>query len=102
MSKKKNKLFGGISSSNLLMFAVLGVGAYVIYKGFASSDKSNINPGTNSGNTTNNYNVEIPEVDIPSVVDKVFNPDNYLKPDVTTESQVQSAIQEAINKANGQ
>lgn len=99
---KKSKLFGGISSSNLLVFAALGVGAYVIYKGFTSSNKPQNNPGTNSGNTTNNYNVELPEVDVPSVVDKVFNPDNYLIPGGSTESQVQSAIQEAINKANGQ
>lgn len=99
---KKNKLFGSISSSNLLMFAALGVGAYVIYKGFTSSNKPKYNPGTNNGNTTNNYNVEIPSVDVPDVVDKWFDPANYLTPGGSTQSQVDSAIQEAINKMNGQ
>lgn len=97
---KKNKLFGGISSSNLLMFAALGVGAYVIYKGFASSNKPQYNPGTNNGNTTNNYNVELP--DIPEVDKEWFDPANYLTPGGSTQSQVDSAIQEAINKMNGQ
>ena len=95
---KKNKLFGGISSSNLLMFAALGFGAYVIYKGFTSSNKPKYNPDINNGNTTNNVNVELP--DVPEDVKEWFDPANYLTPGGSTQSQVDSAIQEAINKAN--